>query len=576
MKDFLKLIQNELIKIYRQISWKILTIFALVIAVGYPVLKLAYENVSSSYYADYQSIADSVDDSYLKKYYLSQAEAAKYFTEKGLNRTTWQYELYYYEYLNINAELTAMDLLIADKEMSNIVDVMEAFRIDGVERVWEGDKETNKYTYRERIYDNNTGQTTYGEEVDFTPEIARRLKQKFTSEKTKLEKQISAKFSTYLSEKFKDYKKRYQDAQNRFDSAEKLYNVDKSVISDYQTAKMQAEGLKAILQVQPKLTYLDNLTNAQQTAVIRTLSSLENVIVNYASEYAAASKEDFDELGMIYYRGARYEDYNEYLKAAQRQQDIYYQAVNQYCYSLSNNIPVPSTDQTSTRRRLADALSINTTIVMFLAVFLSAVIVASEHTSGAIRLLMIRPRARWKILLSKLMCVITYSLGLTITASLLTTLTEIIIYGWNDLSVPYLLMNGAAVSEVAPISYYIYQNLTVALPSVFAACVAFFLSVLAKRSVAALAVSMLINVFGSVVCQSSYRFIQEAEWLKLTPVPYFLLRDAFPEPMSMCIDWWSPHNYGLSFNIGIIVLLIYSFIMLILSFVIFNKEQIKN
>ncbi len=577
MKAILKLTQNELIKIYHQISWKILTILALVISIAFPLLKFGFENISRGYY-DYRELAGYEEKgSYREQYLLSQAEADDFFTEKGLTDESWQYRYYHGDYLNVCSNLKAMELLIADKEMSNLVDVMEAFYVDGVERVWEGDKITNKYTYQEKIYDNYTGQITYGETEDFTPELARRLRQKFTSEKTKLEKQISSKFSTFLSDKFKENKKRYQDAQNELNTAEAIYNSNKSVINRYQAAKMKAEGLKSLLQTGQNLSYVDSLTSQQQTALLSTISRVEDVVLNYSAEYAAISKEDFDAAGgIIYYRGMKYTDYNKYLAAAQRQQDIYYQAINQYCYSISHNIPIEKYDNTSTRSRLAEALSVNVGVIMFLAIFLSSVIVANEHTSGAIRLLMIRPRARWKILLSKLVCIITYFLALTVATSLLTTLIEVIIYGGSDLNVPYLLTSKDTVKEISPLYYYIYSNAAAVLPSVLAACVGFLLSVLAKRGVLALAISMLVNVFGALVSQIAYNFIINAAWLKLTPIPYFTLSDAFPEPMTLCHDWQAPHNYGISFGAGIAVLLIYSFIMLILSFVIFNREQIKN
>ncbi len=578
MKAILKLIQNELIKIYHQISWKILTIFALVISVAFPLLKFGFENIEQSYNYDYRELASYEEKgSYREQYFLSQAEADDFFTEKGLTSESWQHRYYYGDYLNTCSNLKAMELIIADEKMSNLVDVIEAFYVDGMERVWEGDKQTDKYTYQERIYDNYTGQITYGEAQDFTPELARRLRQKFTSEKTKLEKQINSKFSLFLNDKFKELKKQYQDAQNELNTVEAIYSNNKSVINRYQTAKMKAEGLKALLQAEQNLSYADSLTSQRQTSLLSAISYVEDTVINYCVECAAVSRENFDaEGGAAYYRGVNYTDYDQYLAAVQRQQDIYYQAINQYCYSISHNIPIADFDDNSARKHLAEALSVNMSVIMFLTIFLSSVIVANEHTSGAIRLLMIRPRARWKILLSKLVCIITYFLALTVATSLLTTLIEVIIYGGSDLNVPYLLTSKDTVKEISPLYYYIYRNAAAVLPSVLAACVGFLLSVLAKRGVLALAISMLVNVFGALVSQVAYNFIISAAWLKLTPIPYFTLSDAFPEPMNLCHDWQAPHNYGISFGAGIAVLLIYSFIMLILSFVIFKKEQIKN
>lgn len=250
--------------------------------------------------------------------------------------------------------------------------------------------------------------------------------------------------------------------------------------------------------------------------------------------------------------------------------------MKQYGYALSHNIPIARLDGSSTRKNLDEALNVNSIAAMFLAILLSAAIVAGEHSSGAIRLLMIRPRARWKILLSKLLCIVVYALGLTVTTSLISTLTEVLIYGGSDLGIPYLMVNGDTVSEISPIIYYIFRNSVLILPWVFASCTAFFLSVLAKRAVPAMAIPMLIAVFGNVASQLTYNAIGMSKWLKLTPIPYFNIIGLFPEPMIIAADWQNPQNYGLDLPIGTAVFLVYSLIILILSFVIFNKEQIKN
>ncbi|MCM1298623.1 MAG: ABC transporter permease [Firmicutes bacterium] len=575
MKDFLKLTQNELIKVCRQISWRILTVIALVIAAALPLLGYGISLLGTGH-TDYRELADRVTDSLQKAYYLTRADADDFFNERNMGEDSWQYSYYYYDYVDVCCSIKALELMIADDEFRTVPDINEVFYIDGLERVWEGDRETDKYTYRERIVNSLTGEVTYGDEQDFTPELARRLKRQLESEKIGLEKKIGIKFSVYINDKFAEYKKQYQQAQNELNTVEAIYQNNKSVINRYQIAKLKAEGLKIILQTQQQMTYLDSVSLKRQNNIIDTLNTMANTVLNYSSDYAAISPEDFEAQGVYYYRGCEFRDYGKYTAAVQKQQDTYYQGLRQYGYALSNNIPIASLDYSSTRKNLSDALAANTEVIMFLAIFLSAVIVANEHTSGAIRLLMIRPRSRWKILLSKLFCVVLYTVGLTVLTSLLTTLTEAAIYGGGDLNVPYIMVSGDSITELPPILYYIYWNLIHALPSVFSACTAFLLSVLAKRGVLALAVSMLINVFGSLVSQISYDLIIKAEWLKFTPAPYFNITDAFPEPMILTRSWNNPQIYGLSLGAGTAVLLIYSLVLLITAFVIFDREQIKN
>ena len=577
MNKILKLVQNELVKVYRQIGWRILTIFVLIIAAASPLLSYGVSLLGSGS-TDYGEMAERETDSIWKVYYQTYDNADDFFAEKNIGERSWQYRKYYSDYLNACLSLKAMELVIADdRDMSNLADVMNVFYVDGMERVWEGDKETDKFTYREPIVNPDTGETSYGEAVDFTPELARRLRQKFTSEKTKLEKQVNTKFSVYINDKFKEYKKQYQTAQNELKTVEAMYQNNKSVITRYQIAKMKSEGFTAILQTQQQMTFLDSLSLKEQTDIINILTYLEDLVLHNISDYAAVSRDEFDSSGgRIYYRGCQYTDYDEYTAAVDRQINTYYQGLKQYCYALSHNISIARLDSASARRNLSEALSVNSMVAMFLAILLSASTVASEHTSGAIRLLMIRPRARWKILLSKLLCIVIYVLGLTAATSLISTLTEVLIYGGNDLGTPYLLVNGNIVSEIPPIFYYIYYNSVLILPWVFAACAALLLSVLTKRAVPSLAIPMLIAVFGSLISQLSYDAVGKAKWLKLTPVPYFNISDVFPEPMNIIHDWYSPQNFGLTLGGGIAVFSVYSLIMLVLAFALFNKQQIKN
>lgn len=575
MKNFLKLLQNELIKLYRQIGWKVLTILALVISIAFPLLSLGVNNLGSGS-RNYREIAESQTDSLWKAYYETYADADDFFKEKNINRTNWQFDYYYYDYINACLNIRAMDFVIADKEMTNLPEIFDVFYIDGMERVWEGEEITDKYTYSERTQNPVTGEYTYGEKADLTPELARRLKQRFTSDKTRLEKLVNTKFSVFVADKFKSYTKEYQEFRNELKAAEALYQTDKSVTNRYQQAKLKSDGMEYILQAQKEMTFLDSLSLKEQTNIVDILNFMENTVVNRSDQYAAQSEEEFDLNIGLYYKNCYFENYDDYTAAVQRQQETYYQGLKQYGYALTHNIPIARLDSSSTRKNLEDALSVNCIVAMFLSVLLSAAIVASEHTSGAIRLLMIRPRARWKILLSKLLCVITYTIALIIATSIISTIVEAIIYGAEDLSIPYLTANSASVTELPPIVYYIGRNLLLALPWIFASCAAFFLSVFTKRAIPATAISMLIAVFGNAATPLAYDAVAKAKWLKLTPIPYFSIVSLFPDPMFISGDWQSPRNYGLTLPAGIAVFSAYTLIMLILSFVIFNKEQIKN
>ncbi len=75
----------------------------------------------------------------------------------------------------------------------------------------------------------------------------------------------------------------------------------------------------------------------------------------------------------------------------EQRQEQYYRTVREYCYSLEHNVPMDSHEGGSTRSAVEDSLYVNITVIMLMGIFMASVIVAGEHTSGAVRLLMIRP-----------------------------------------------------------------------------------------------------------------------------------------------------------------------------------------
>ena len=118
------------------------------------------------------------------------------------------------------------------------------------------------------------------------------------------------------------------------------------------------------------------------------------------------------------------------------------------------------------------------------AVLLVGWAIASEFQHGTIRLLMIRPKTRTKILMAKFIAALTLSLAVYVLGSLLNLITNGILFGFSDYAYPNYTISG----DVNFFAYYVPKLLACTVSIIFAFAVAFMLSVVIKNVAVAIAV----------------------------------------------------------------------------------------
>lgn len=591
MHGVLRLIQNELSKIFCQLSWKILTLLLLLLSVGLPLLNYVttgnYEN--GGFYANAeQNAKDYEEGSIAREYYETAAEGYRFFADQGLTEGTWQYENYISEYAGALENIKGCRLYLEGKKID---EVLAYFNIDGVwlvHQVNDGE-ESWRAEYSGGLdngtqFDGNAGNIIFDEDmgtvtdqeksVPFTPEIAEKIIKEFEKREETVKEKVKQTFEEYAGEQIDPLNQLYQQAKKDYEKAKTDFNSNRHDIREYTAAKLAKEGWDILFDGLERID-LKNVSPEFQNSFSNNLFSVANII-RQSSQYAQISEKDFDSEGYgVYFQGSFYEDYDDYLAAAEQRQEQYYRTVKKYAYGLEYDLPV-NDNSGSTRRKVEDCLQINISIIMFMGIFMAAVIVASEHTSGAIRLLMIRPRARWKILFSKLCCLLIFIAGWIISASALTTVTNIMLYGFDDLATPYIMVSHEAF-EVAPFLYYLWKLTVCSLPGLSMVFLAFLMSVFVKRSVVAMAIPMMINIFGAPASTLfTGRACKVFPPLKLTPIPYFNLSGFWGDPYEQLNTYNSPLDHGLTLGMGVLMFAIYSLLLIVLSFIVFKKQQIKN
>ncbi len=221
------------------------------------------------------------------------------------------------------------------------------------------------------------------------------------------------------------------------------------------------------------------------------------------------------------------------------------------------------------RYRTASGLYFSVIVALF-AVLLGGWLIASEFQQGTIRLLMIRPRTRTKILASKFLAALGLSLAIYLAGSLLGAVMNGILFGFADFGFP----NYSVTGETAYLAYYLPRLLVCMVTIVFAFTVSVMLSVVVRNTAVAVAVPIVLFV-GCFMATAMLSYSKAMYWLAYTPVPYVQLYSFFT-PTNMYSYMADYGGAALNPLIGIAWFAVLTVGCAITSLVVFKQRDITN
>lgn len=240
-------------------------------------------------------------------------------------------------------------------------------------------------------------------------------------------------------------------------------------------------------------------------------------------------------------------------------------------YSLTHGVPIAEIYQ-STRYNVLNGISLFA-FISFICIIIGGSIVSKEYSKGTVRLLLLGPVSRVKILLSKLFYTISAGFFAALLSQAIVIILSVAIYGGSDLTQPVLIADSGWVFEMNFVLYW-FGSFALSFVSIIeACCFAVFLSTLFKNTALAVGVSIFVSglrgTFVAIISQFN------SGWLKYTTLPYGSLHD-FVIPKNGV-------GYGLSLYsetpiylpLGVIMVLTVSAVFAALSCVIFHRRQIK-
>lgn len=561
MKGVGRLVKNEVIKIFGQLSWKIITAIILAVALFGPVLSSVFGSMNSYSSGNfYREISENAaDGSAEKEYYSVLADTYDMFRDNGISEDDWRFEEYYPEYSDLVISAKGYELVANGKKPEEVFE-------------WFYDSKI-QYEYDEK---DNTTILYHDEENDAYVSLSAEIAAKeYKENKAKLDKLqnevISATVASYAANQLEVLKADMKNKEDALTAAKEAYKKDSTKQFEMQAADFNLRALKSTVSVWEKVK---NAGREDEAWLLNTARKIMGYLEK-GEELATLGRDKFEtDVNLV----ENYRTYDKYCKVTDKLRSDNLAAISILEYSAENSKPLPEMYPDSARGSIDEAVGGNASTVLLLCIILAATIVASEHTSGTVRLLLIRPRARWKILLSKLAAVVIYGIITFTAANILSVAIRLVLTGTDDLFVPMLVYRHGAVKEIAPVFYILAKTAISALPYVLVLIFAFFLSVAVKKVVFAVAVPMLITMFGSITSIITMYFHAKLPLLEWTLIPYFVIDNYTDHVVTRTSEYFTFDMISMGYNlkVGVVLFIIYIALITAVSFIVFRRQQIKN
>ncbi len=320
----------------------------------------------------------------------------------------------------------------------------------------------------------------------------------------------------------------YSSHQRAFENLAKLYlinnlnsltnakisqvMVNNHLINDYQ--KIQTKVTENKENLVTKITELKNdeaVSNIQKAITEYYLLSesyssyiYDKTIVSITENYEKSEYENFYKLKL--------DEYNKYQVSEQISLNAYYIENNTYENSYLNNFSFnqkSDTKDTNAYDFMYFAMEICTVVIMIFAVMLMCNLITGESESGTIKLLLVRPYKRSKIITAKLLATLFFVTVFMVFSSVISFVGGYFLFGLPSSNV-LAVFNATSVFEIHPLALMVINILTLLLDIIFFVVIALMIAVLFKNyagSISAVLVVVIVNyvlniLFGGTIWYS--------------------------------------------------------------------------
>ncbi|MEG0643364.1 MAG: ABC transporter permease subunit [Clostridia bacterium] len=576
------LIKNEFLKIFNKKSTIVIILIAL-IAIIAPLVIQKYSKGVEIYqddtYQDYmkERMQTMLDDNKNKTDSISKiaTEVAtfniniledKIFT-KTAKTEEWQLNMMT-KYKEIQSIKLIANLMLKGYTLDEIESVDNMYKMYGGESL---NLQESERTMLKKAADNKESLKTY---IDNKNKESENIKNVLNT----------SDFKAYLQSEIKYKKNNIIENEKQIKELNKIVlELEKESVKDLENIK----ALKANVKEFENSNYINNkvlveynkfvestknteVTKWQKGAVLglaENITNVENAKISKKTEaefYASKAQKE-----------TNIKTYKEYEKQHEVDLKFYEENITKNKYALEKNIAI--NEDNTAKKAVNGSYTYITSIMAIVGVVLAGVIVANEFATGTIRLLLISPVKRWKILFSKIFTVTCVFALVGVMCFAATILTAGILYGFDSYAVSELIFKDGKIVEQNIIIMELVKMCIACLPGYVFLTFSFMISTVIRSGTLAVGLGLAGMFAGNVVSQLA--FILNYAWIKFTPAPYFTL-----EPLLEKVE---TQNYAkiiqedfasgaISLRNGLLMIAAYITVMLVISFISFTKSDIKN
>ena len=206
--------------------------------------------------------------------------------------------------------------------------------------------------------------------------------------------------------------------------------------------------------------------------------------------------------------------------------------------------------------------------LIVVVVMIAGTIVSEEFNKGTIKLLLVKPYTRNKILMAKAITTLIMIIFIIVVTLVMQILIGGIIFGFDSLSEPVVAynFNTNTMEEMNIFANLGVQTLTQLPMIILLATLAFAISTLFTNSTLAITISLLGYMAASIINQLAIGY--DLQFMK-----YFVTMNW---DLSIYANGALPYMEGMNMTMSIIICVVYFLIMMIPTFIVFKKRNIKN
>lgn len=269
-------------------------------------------------------------------------------------------------------------------------------------------------------------------------------------------------------------------------------------------------------------------------------------------------------------------DYNQYYLNNNIAYNNYYINTNTYSNTYLNTYQygVNIDYETSAYDYIYASLKISAFLILIFTMMMAAYLVSSEHDSGTIKLLLMRPYKRGKILLAKMLATLFFSLTFLLLAIVVSTVGGMVTFGLPTITKMLVSFNASKMFVTTPVVMLLIYVSTVILDIIFFLILAYFVAVVFKSFVGTVSVSF-ITILATVVLNLSLSNTSAYKFIPFTNINLirFFGQNASSNKDILSILLSTPIQSNMTIWLSLIITILFSTILYLITSTTFKKRD---